>query len=128
MVNKLSNIFSETFVADDKKKTIRAPVKKYFAISSIFFSSDTATSGYMIVTGEPLEDLDYIPDNSKAICSFSCNQKLSQNAFFPDPIICKFITVGFNTSGAFNARISIHYKLVNASKANLIYDFVKRYR
>lgn len=128
MVNKMTPIFSEKWDGEDTKKTIKAPSGTYYKINNIIFSSNIAIDGYLILTSEPVEDLDFAPDNILAIANFTCNQKQSQNIQFLNGVITKYITLIFDRTGSFEVMISIAYELVNATKANLIYDFVKRYR
>lgn len=125
---KYESVFSETWDEDDTKKTIRAPSKKYFEITNVLISCNAVIDGYMILTSEPLEDLDYIPQKASAIAHCTMNQKQTQNFQFLNGFKTKFLTVGFSNSGSYQAKITVVYRIVPATKPDLIFDFIKKYR
>jgi len=113
--------------SDNKRYLYKAPFKKYYKIYSIHLSNNDAISGFLGVVTKPTEEKSTIKYHNKFIGHFSTNV-VGNFSRYLEGYKTKYISAGFNNSSNRTCILTIEYEIVDASKPDLIQDFVKRYR
>ena len=112
-----------------KNKRFVAPPNKVYAIKSVLASPHIveAATGAILVVPQALEipntevltmDLNYM--------YISTIRTQGHQMVYPEPVRTKYITVGSTAGSSFVFGVVIDYELVNATRSELIWEFVRR--
>ncbi len=129
MKDSLSTI-SLRWDAETGIKTRRAPSGKLFALHGFGFMNRGDISDTFLVTNRLIEDRAAFTTSEEFIYAMHLNiSSVDETHYFyhVKPILTKYLSMGaIKIASAMTCFLIIYYELVDASKTDLIWEFVKR--
>ncbi len=125
-------LISEIWTADGARRTFKAPPFKMYKLETYFMSNSATIGGALMLIDRDLEEAPVnlgIEANYLLFFDLEINGQVVAGSFGPDGHTCKYLTIGSrSTATPISASMSLFGTLVSASRADLIWEFLRRGR